>query len=134
MKKHGDVLYKSAWNGRRCDLVPLRWGWAQHPKLAVDNQLECLVDKYASVLLRLRASGVVRSVEVRMGCLFVHAETASEALRTRLLGDIQREERSDLRIAVTVNLALPIAEVNGRLATGVGTVGTVGGALGIVFE
>ena len=57
----------------------------------------------------------------------MHAEAASEALRTRLLRDVS--DTADLRIAVTVNSTLSLAEANGRLATGIGSVGTVGGAL-----
>ena len=95
----------------------------------MDNQLESLVEKHASALLKLRTSAIVRSIEVKRDCLFVHAEAASEAVRTQLLRDIETEDTPDLRIAVTVNSAPPLAEVNGRLATGVGTVGAVGGAL-----
>ena len=35
MKKHGDVLCKSAWNGNRCDLALLRRAGSCNPKLPV---------------------------------------------------------------------------------------------------
>ena len=99
------------------------------PPSSMNNQPDCLIQKYASILLALRTSCFVRSVEVQKGCLFVHAEIASEALRTRLLRDFETEGLSDLRVAVSVNPALRLAEVNGRLATGVGTIGALGGGL-----
>ena len=95
----------------------------------MENQLQSLLERHAPVLLKLRTLGIVRSVEVQRGCLFVHAEAASEALRTQILRDHQTDDMADLRIAVTVNSALSLAEVNGSLATGVGTLGNVGGAL-----
>lgn len=61
--------------------------------------------------------------------LFVHAEATSEAHRTRLLRGFHMEELMDLRIAVSVNPALQLAELNARLTTGVGSIGSVGGAL-----
>jgi hypothetical protein len=95
----------------------------------VDHQLDSLVEKYASVLTALRKSCLVRTVEVHKGCLFVHAEAASEAHRTGLLRRFHMDELIDLRIAVSVNPALQLAGLNGRLVTGVGSIGRVGGAL-----
>lgn len=71
----------------------------------MDNRLDTLIERHASVLLKLRAEGIVRSVEVQSGCLFVHAEAVSEALRNRVLREIQTEDMADLRIVVTANSA-----------------------------
>jgi hypothetical protein len=76
-------------------------------------------------------SGVVRKVQVKNGCVFVHAEAGSERIRAGLLRAINSNTRTDLRVSVTVNPALLSAELHGKLATGVGSVGIIGGALSL---
>jgi hypothetical protein len=93
------------------------------------TEIDHFVEKHASALRTLRMSGVVRKVEVKGGCLFVHAEAGSERIRTLLLREIKSRCLTDLRVSVTVNPALLLAELHGKLATGVATVGLIGGSL-----
>jgi hypothetical protein len=95
------------------------------------TELDYFVEKHASVLATLRTAGVVRSVDVQRRCLFVHAEAGSERIRAGPMRAIKTKSLTDLEVFITVNPALPLAEANGELATGVGTVGTMGGALDI---